>query len=69
MLGAHLFPIYLGYNQQDLGMLQFLGEVLSSQSGNLIGSVVDSWSLWLLCKPEVLLPLAAALFPWATGDT
>lgn len=40
-----------------------------SKSSNIIGSVLDSWSLWLLCKPEVLLPLAAALFPWAMGDT
>lgn len=42
---------------------------ISSQSSNIIGSVLDSWSLGLLCKPKVLLPLAAVLFPWAMGDT
>lgn len=42
---------------------------ISSQSSNIIGLVLDSWSLGLLCKPKVLLPLAAVLFPWAMGDT
>lgn len=36
---------------------------------NIIGSVLYSWSLWFLCKPEVLLPLASVVFPWAMGDT